>query len=740
MGDKLVQMNKVLIEIFEKVHPDTLVVVMGDHGMDAKGDHGGDSLQEMNAGLFFYSKTPFLAPESSKTLLVALDHIAALHPQGDYDIFTRMKGDRTLQQIDLVPTLSALMGLGIPFGNLGTLIPEFFLNHGDYSYSLLLEEMAKNAKQVADYLDVYTIQRPDAKSAFTASRSLYKTAQQAHRSLILHQQNPDRPESESKSESELIQQRQLLVYVEYTKFLRQTLLVARAIWSRFEHVLMAMGCITLFLSLLVSLRMFNADRIKGDDWGWWWLLRFFGVGMVGGVFGGVGRPFRRILYADIVDEGAITLQTRHEALFFAVVGVGVTWLVLSIKSSGLERDKTRDVRVVSGLDSFRIFRLGTVLILLYACTLGSDSFLIFEDFVLLHFCQLLHLVILVDQYIVGEKSRVSSSATATTYPSLSFGIIKTFMCMVVARVVGLVTICRPDQGPYCLPTYNDTPTSSISALWTLAPSLLLCAIICAWVSFRHSLFFTLLFSFDIFAVQAYWMIETLDNHFIPIPALFLNHKNWLATVFWIALIILLVFFSNSHNLLEIGFVSLIMFQKPMGCIVLSLFFLYLVHMRSLGLATPQLFFLMGQMAFFSTGHQNILATIQHDVGFIGLRGADMVLSPIFIALNTFGGPILATLALVSSSSRASSTSSHSQSLGMSFILMAKSNTIIWARHLAVTVFFTWYFCRHSQAFRVWGPKFLFFAATHLCTSIVFIAGLMLRVWEESRVVSKIKVT
>ena len=35
---------------------DTVLFVMGDHGMTRSGDHGGDSKDEVMAGLFAYSK------------------------------------------------------------------------------------------------------------------------------------------------------------------------------------------------------------------------------------------------------------------------------------------------------------------------------------------------------------------------------------------------------------------------------------------------------------------------------------------------------------------------------------------------------------------------------------------------------------------------------------------------------------------------------------------------------------
>lgn len=34
---------------------DTVLFVMGDHGMTRTGDHGGDSADELEAGIFIYS-------------------------------------------------------------------------------------------------------------------------------------------------------------------------------------------------------------------------------------------------------------------------------------------------------------------------------------------------------------------------------------------------------------------------------------------------------------------------------------------------------------------------------------------------------------------------------------------------------------------------------------------------------------------------------------------------------------
>lgn len=41
----------------ERLQDDTLLVVMGDHGMTDTGDHGGESQKETDAAVFLYSPT-----------------------------------------------------------------------------------------------------------------------------------------------------------------------------------------------------------------------------------------------------------------------------------------------------------------------------------------------------------------------------------------------------------------------------------------------------------------------------------------------------------------------------------------------------------------------------------------------------------------------------------------------------------------------------------------------------------
>jgi ethanolaminephosphotransferase len=92
--DKLSEMDDVINQIYSKMNQNDLLIITGDHGMADKGGHGGSSYVETHVPAVFISNQ--------------LKHI-------DQD-------NREYLQIDLTPTLSALLGIAIPWNNLGILI------------------------------------------------------------------------------------------------------------------------------------------------------------------------------------------------------------------------------------------------------------------------------------------------------------------------------------------------------------------------------------------------------------------------------------------------------------------------------------------------------------------------------------------------------------------------------------------------------------------------------------------
>jgi len=105
-------MNDVLKRVVNALDQDTLLFVLGDHGMDHKGDHGGDGDLEVSPGLWIYSEGSALSTKDVPT-----SHLPHNTFPGE------PSPHRSVQQIDLVPTHTHLLGLPIPFNNLGTVVP-----------------------------------------------------------------------------------------------------------------------------------------------------------------------------------------------------------------------------------------------------------------------------------------------------------------------------------------------------------------------------------------------------------------------------------------------------------------------------------------------------------------------------------------------------------------------------------------------------------------------------------------
>ncbi|CAI4230158.1 unnamed protein product [Auanema sp. JU1783] len=96
MSHVLKKTDDFIMELASSLNNDDLLIVLGDHGMTMTGDHGGDSVDEVRAGMMVYSPGKKIELRS------------------------------TYQQIDIVPTISLLLGLPIPYSNLGTVIEELF--------------------------------------------------------------------------------------------------------------------------------------------------------------------------------------------------------------------------------------------------------------------------------------------------------------------------------------------------------------------------------------------------------------------------------------------------------------------------------------------------------------------------------------------------------------------------------------------------------------------------------------
>ncbi|XP_030148503.1 GPI ethanolamine phosphate transferase 3 isoform X1 [Lynx canadensis] len=222
MAKKLSQMDQVIQGLVERLENDTLLVVIGDHGMTMTGDHGGDSELEISAALFLYSPT-------------------ALFPSA------LPQEPEIVPQINLVPTLALLLGLPIPFGNIGEVMVELFSVVEDpQPHSSALAQASAlhlNAQQVSRFLHTYSAAAQDLQiKELHRLQNLFSKASADYQRLL---QSPQGAEAALQT-----------VITELQQFLRGVRAMCIESWARFSLVRMAGGAALMaaacFLCLLVS--------------------------------------------------------------------------------------------------------------------------------------------------------------------------------------------------------------------------------------------------------------------------------------------------------------------------------------------------------------------------------------------------------------------------------------------------------------------------------------------------------
>jgi GPI ethanolamine phosphate transferase 3 subunit O len=152
MHTKLVQMNNVLSYVVNHMDSNTLLVVLGDHGMELSGNHGGDGALETSPGawiyskgasFFSYNKSSLATPSFNTSIIPNTLTPTTSFPGAAYPY-------RHIQQIDLLPTISLLLGLPIPFNNLGTIVPEAFATD-----ELIHAALEINSQQIHNLIEAY---------------------------------------------------------------------------------------------------------------------------------------------------------------------------------------------------------------------------------------------------------------------------------------------------------------------------------------------------------------------------------------------------------------------------------------------------------------------------------------------------------------------------------------------------------------------------------------------------------
>jgi len=733
MTKKLRQMDTFVRDLAATIDDETVLVVMGDHGMDGKGDHGGESDDEIESTVWMYSSKPVFG--RTKPEFVTPPANAKIRP---------------VNQIDLVPTLALLLGIPIPYNNLGRPIEEAFAGSAGNAWKALAAAERTTAAGIRRYQDSYFAARGIEQTTAPGSPAELWAEADALYVKNAGQKKPDWPS----------------VYSSFAKYQEETLKLCKGLWARFDVKNMVIGLSIMALgviALIIYVTRGGDDDVEAlDDWEL--DLAEQSLQMQG-------------VKADAEDsESHLEKNLVAAAMFGAlpVLGGGVVKAYLSGAGdwhrgagfAALTSAATVLVKLYEAQES--LFNLvpttiwgwmAVVFTLSQSIGFASNSYTIWEDSITLFF--------LTTFGVVSALSALRLPKPADRYLSIYHSVV----FVVLGRIASLSKLCREEQMPYCTSTYYASATSSTSAPWQLVMPFLVFLVLPfivkaylvptrsyeglapAWIGYglRAGLFLSAI----------YWTLDAADNgDWLPdLPEKTLKYLSvYLAqmiiggalvvgtTAFvWAPpsvdivrpatsgktkkIQVAILGYGNAHGarylLLVVNIlIACFLLSKPMGGGALGIMMwqiLALVEILDLNTLTaspigPIVLALLGTFYFFKTGHQAVLSSIQWDSAFIPLFTIRYPWSPLIIALNSLAGQIIATVAVPllvmwkTSPKRKGLLEAVSRALGtfIAYFAVEALATMAWAGHLR----------RHLMLYRVFSPRFMTAAVVLLVVDLV----------------------
>lgn len=469
MQVKMAEMQRFLLNITSAMDDQTLLVLMGDHGMDSTGDHGGDGELEIGSGLWVWSRSGFgksakMGSASGSTDYLSTEPIESLVrsripfsplPSPPFDA----RGHRSVPQIDLVPSLSLLLGLPVPFNSLGSVIPELFP-----SPDRLLRALRITSFQMKTYLDRYASTSSDLATFTSELDELWLAALEADArySVAFHAR---------RGSADLAKTQQQAAQA-YAHFTRASLTRARSVWAQFEMIRIGLGLIVLSLALVSTYILWSGVRTglhgvlpllsqtaQADD---------------------EPRSLTRRISANLEDFGTVVLRssaapaaigsfvsvailllsklapkssflalplTLLDALLFGAsvgsqIGLIAPHLQRTCAKMSFEHDTPSTTKALQGL--------GIVTMIVHAALFASNSFTIWEDRVVL---ALLGTLLL---------ARLAMGLGAPTQRMKIRMPIMALLALVLVRLASLPKVCREEQAPNCSPNFYATAGASQS--------------------------------------------------------------------------------------------------------------------------------------------------------------------------------------------------------------------------------------------------------------------------------------
>lgn len=643
MKEKLNQMNDVITKVVNELDDETLLIVFGDHGMDYTGNHGGDAPDELESTLFMYSKK----------------HNFFKKDKDAYDIDDKGANYKHVNQIDLVPTISLLLGLPVPFNNLGFPIDEAF---GNAKEALAAGKLT--IEQIKRFRDL--------------TPSLSDSLLEQYNDLI-------NVYSSKTNDLSLIEQMKQYQF--------QSLEQCKSLWARFDLRFIGLGIGILFLSLTFMItyaRSIPAVRVL--------TLSFEFIGSVVAM-SIIGVVLSFSIYI-VLKPGDFTLK------ICLCIG-GVLGMVVGFWAPIMDRFSV-DFIWHQTVDFFQFnFNswsfMGIVFVTLHCLMFASNSYVVWEDKLVLFFLLSFGGSCV---YALAIKTDLSREAKI-------LGISHAITFLVLTRVASMVTACREEQKPYCETTFAAL-WWSIIVLHSL--TYLLPAFIQSFYKLSDSyysaapLWIGTGLKFLLFMNAMYWTFEYVQNNeffntarftisepllkslklaiarLVLFISLVLANFSWSRGPLCVKLELVEVkeidddddddenlsdsddmksqrsasilgygnVYGSSYFLLVLNFtIAVMLTTKPIGAISISILIIQILSLLEIieelqlrrNLVSPIIFGLLGYQHFFSTGHQATIPSIQWELGFMTTETILFPFTHLNIVLNTFGPFFLVALAV-----------------------------------------------------------------------------------------------
>ncbi|KAI8097316.1 uncharacterized protein BX664DRAFT_326109 [Halteromyces radiatus] len=799
MATKLEEMNTVLERLVKNhVNQDTLLVVMGDHGMSTEGDHGGESVEELMSGLLLYS---------GRKLTMAISNDNSNHTSGRSDSFSstmdyfhdfvkRMYDTRAsilgydnhkitqrlhynasafpiVPQIHLVPTLAYLLHIPIPFGNLGSLVPDVLLScldsnddgvtgvtDDDIDQRLkcilhMAQQFRLNALQVYDYLTTYGLETHHIGFTKTAMMPLIEHLETAEATMIQALNLLSNTDNNQMDTIELLASATMT----YDLFLSSTIKYCEAIWAQFDVGCMLLGMMMLSATTVTGLFLW----IRYTDWSGMqlWqlgtaaleLISSYWIYIVSAILimmSGSGVLFHFFIGSEFQSTFSIHWHGMFDKMgwmdgYSCMTGLVIMLLLITIIQQRRQKIQSSSSTTTTNTAMTRTYRDGCILLfaaLGQALTLGSNSFVIWEDrgsrFASVTLC-VWWLLRNIQNMGLEKNNKKSDWVSMVSSP---------FLVMLWTRLSGTLGQCREEQYPHCkyvdIGDLKQLDTGFWMTLLICTGGLLLVIRWMASVTTELSPWILLAYASCVTAV----FIRMIDDVYRNISDKgLLDSMAFLfedgSTVIWLqksmdlylpryiyttCLLVSIYMWATKKNdsikmkqqywlsYLCIWSTVLALLQRPAAgwVILLCPFIIYRLsttddHSIMIRLA---LIHLVGHHLFFVTGHQATFTSLPWHAAFIGFDDMYYYIGAMLVTLSTLTGYVVSWI-------------------GTSFILSQyqhhdDDNTLFMALlHYIPTClssFFVYILRRHLMTWKIFAPRFLL--QTLLVTG-TFIAQLVL---------------